>query len=152
MYQNNAKELFLAFVKKPFLHENCCAVLDKMPRFNPEMADHVNDEEGIILGSDIDSSSRQPSPINAVSEVMGQHLARPQGLKAAKLAKHKPDYTTKVLREHVAAIRPLNTSTLDLLKNVRDKACQESDINLAMMNYKMGKQTECNYHIAMHGC
>jgi hypothetical protein len=46
-------------------------------------------------------------------------------------------------------MRELNASTLDLSKNIRDKASQESDINLALLNYKMGKKTECDYHMAM---
>jgi hypothetical protein len=147
MYQNKAKELFLAFTKKSFQYERCCPVLHKMPKFNPESLNLITNEENIMTDSDA-PSSRQ-SPVNAVGEIMGQNVERPQGNKAAKLSKYRPEVSVRVMQEQLSAIRGLNSATTDLSKSIRDKASQESDMLLAMMNFKMGKTVESEYHMTM---
>jgi hypothetical protein len=87
--------------------------------------------------------------VNAVGEIMGQNVERPQGNKAAKLSKYRPEVSVRVMQEQLSAIRGLNSATTDLSKSIRDKASQESDMLLAMMNYKMGKTVESEYHMAM---
>ena len=87
--------------------------------------------------------------VNAVGEIMGQNVERPQGNKAAKLSKYRNEASVRVMQEQLSAIRGLNSATTDLSKSIRDKASQESDMLLAMMNFKMGKTVESEYHMTM---
>ncbi|MGL5935540.1 MAG: hypothetical protein ACRCZI_07945, partial [Cetobacterium sp.] len=90
--------------------------------------------------------------------VQGQNIARPEGNKRAEKAKYGEDFSNRAIREsvsvqkeHVAAIRDLNKATYALSDTIRQKSYQESDMNLAMMNYKMGKREESEYHMTRAG-
>lgn len=149
MYNDHAKELFLAFTKKPFLHDKCIPIMHKMPKFNPETSEDAFDDDPSATATGSDGDTPRASPVNAVGSVMGQNNVRPQGMKAAKAARYKKGDSSNVMEKHVAAMMELNKSTNELSKTIQRKANQESEFTLAMMNYKMGNLQKSKYHMAM---
>ena len=145
-YNDKAKKLYLAYFKKRFAHEKCLPVLHKMPKFNPDTMGQDSELEPPYAS---EAGSARASPVNNVGSVMGQNLDRPVGNKRAKYAKYKRNVATEALLEQVNVMKDLNKATYELSKTIRDKASQESDLNMAMLNHKLGKRQESEYHLQM---
>jgi hypothetical protein len=145
-YIRKADELFEEYTGKPFNHSECVKILHVMPKFDPSFAsnDDAPEDDIAMVGNDSDATA---SRVNNVGHVQGAGKIRPQGNKSAKRAKYYPSDSSGSNSEHTALLRDLHKATTQLSKTIQNKAAQESDINLAMLNYKMGKQVESQYHL-----
>jgi hypothetical protein len=163
MYVEKTNELFLEANGKEFPYDNIVEIIHSMPRFNPETADLEELETELVGASEIESGRVTPAtgrstPINEVGHVQGQNIERPVGNKKAKKAMYGEDFhrhavreSVAVQKEHVTAIKDLNKATYDLSRTIREKSYQESDMHLAMLNYKMGRKKETEWHLEQAG-
>jgi hypothetical protein len=147
-YNDRAKELFKEATKKDYIYEKCGVVLAAMPKFNPGQEWPDNEDEGVSVAG----SSGRGTPVNDIGNVQGHNITRPIGNKKAKLEKYKGEGTAlmmkasiEVQKEQVGAMKDLNKATFDLSKTIREKSYQESDLNLALLNFKMGNREKSTY-------